>query len=223
MLKFEIMRETNSVCSKTSTQEYELIKQLTPKLRTAIQDDLQGISEHLLSCGMITEENYQDFTNWASPLYVRAKHLVQTVQNRIKLDSRYFYDFIQVLEKKREYYSSILLKIHSHDLRAPHLQHPPYSESQHHSCSDEESQSEEESSCEGESSSKHRGVKSGRRSPSLAKEALSYCGLIIICFAGILYFVIGGIMFLVLFPLCYHRTFLYIYILIILLYIFLYY
>ena len=75
---------------------------------------------------MITQENYQDFTNYARPPYVRAASLVQTIQNRIKLDSGYYRDFIQVLEKKREYYKSILQLLSSRDVGV-HRQ-PTYSQ-----------------------------------------------------------------------------------------------
>ena len=110
---------------------------------------------------MITQENYQDFTNETRPASARAGRLVQVVLNRIKLDSRYYYDLIQVLENK-EYYSSILRKIHEHPHDISLQRRPLSSESQHHS--DEESQSEEDESsddvqasqvqCEGESSPK---------------------------------------------------------------------
>ena len=71
--------------------------------------------------------------------------MIRTVLNQIKLDSRYYYDFIEVLEKNKEYYSSILqiIREYSHDVS---LQRRPLSsESQHHS-DDEESRSEDESS-----------------------------------------------------------------------------
>ena len=63
------VRESSFICSGTDTPEYKLIQQLTPELRTAIQDDLLGISDHLPSCGMITQENHEDFTNWARPIH----------------------------------------------------------------------------------------------------------------------------------------------------------
>ena len=67
---------------------------------------------------MITEQNYQDFTNKYIPECERAGKLVQVVLNRIKLDSGHYYDFIQVLKKNKKYYNSILQKIdmYSHDV-----------------------------------------------------------------------------------------------------------
>lgn len=175
------MRETSFISSGTGTPEYKLIQRLTPELRTAIQDDLQDISDHLLSRGIITRENYQDFTSWARPVYARAASLIQVVQNRIKLNNGYFYDFIQVLEKNKQYYDAILQKIYSHDISVH--QRLLYSESQHHS--DEESQGECESSAllqspyvqhEDKTSPEHGGVKSGPRYPSIKDEASEYSG-----------------------------------------------
>ena len=142
---FEMMRETSFISSsEISSPEYNCIRRLTRDLRTAIQDDLQDISDQLLSYDMITRESYQDFTNWSKPAYARAASLVQTILNRVELDSNYYYDFIQVLEKNKQYYNPVLqnMYLYSHDVS---LQRRPLSSgSQHHS--DEESQSDCESS-----------------------------------------------------------------------------
>lgn len=143
---FEMMRETSFISSSgTGTMEYKRIQKLFSNLVTAIENDLIDISGHLMSRGMITQENYQDFANWSEPAYARAASLMQMILNRIKLDSWYYYDFIQVLEEKKHYYNSILQKMYmySHDVS---LQRRPLSsESQRHPYSDEESQSEDES------------------------------------------------------------------------------
>ena len=110
------MRETSFISSGTDSAEYKVIQRLTPELRTAIQDDLQDISDHLLSCGMITQESHEDFTNSAKPTYARAASLIRAVQNKIKSDRHYYSDFIKVLEKNKQYYNSILRKIYSHNM-----------------------------------------------------------------------------------------------------------
>ena len=138
-LSFDIMkgiRETSFISSATSSEspEYRLIVRLTPELRTAIQGDLQNISDHLLSCGMITQDDHEDFTNCYKPTHTRAASLIRAVQNKIKLDCHYFSKFVKVLEKNKQYYSSILQRLYSHDMDSP----PMYS--QQHIC--EESSSE---------------------------------------------------------------------------------
>ena len=135
------MSETSSISSSgTGTVEYKVIKRLYRELSNAIQYDLQGISDHLWSCdNMITEQNYQYFANKCIPECERAGKLVQVVLNRIKLDSGHYYDFIEVLEKNKEYYSSIFKKIHEYSHDDSLQRRPSFSKSQHHS--DEESQS----------------------------------------------------------------------------------
>lgn len=133
------IRETSFISSVTNSEspEYRLIVRLTPELRTAIQDDLQDISDHLLSCGMITQDNHEDFTNCYKSSHTRAAGLIRAVQNKIKLDRRYFLKFVKILEKNKQYYSSILQKLYSHDMDSP----PMYS--QHHVCEDSLSELDE--------------------------------------------------------------------------------
>ena len=121
------IRETSFISSATSSQEspeYKLILRLTPELRTAIQDDLQDISDSLLSCGMITQDGHEDFTNCYKSTHTRAASLIRAVQNRIKSDRHYFSKFVQVLEKNKQYYNSILQKLYSHGMDSP----PMYSQ-----------------------------------------------------------------------------------------------
>ena len=133
------IRETRFISSAANSEsrEYRLIVRLTPELRTAIQDDLQDISDHLLSFGMITQDNYEDFTNDYKPTHTRAASLIRTVQNKIKLDCHSFWKFVEILEKNKRYYSSVLQKLYSDDIDSP----PMYS--QHHVCEDSLSESDE--------------------------------------------------------------------------------
>ena len=131
------MRETSSISSGTDSPEYKLIQRLTPELRTAIQDDLHDISDHLLSCGMITQESHEDFTNFCKSTHVRAASLIRAVQNKIKSDRHYYSDFIKVLEKNKQFYDSILKKIYSHNMDSS----PMYS--QYHKYEDNSDESDE--------------------------------------------------------------------------------
>ena len=134
----KVIRETSFISSATNSEspEYRLIIRLTPELRTAIQDDLQNISDHLLSCGMIIQDNHEDFTNGYKSTHTRAASLIRAVQNKIKLDRHNFWKFTKVLEKNKRYYSSILQKLYSH------MDSPPMY-SQHHVCEDSLSESDE--------------------------------------------------------------------------------
>ena len=203
------MRETSFISSSgCGSPEYKRIQQLTHELSNAIQYDLQDITNHLWSCdNMITEQNYQYFTNKCIPECERAGKLVQVVLNRIKLDSRCYYDFIQVLEKNKEYYNSILQKmyVYSHDIS---LQRRPLSfesQSRHHCHSDGESQSDRESSAllqvpyiqyEDENSPEHRQVKLRPRYPSIKGETcFEYTRENFCCFAILEFAYSGGIFF----------------------------
>ena len=68
------IRETSFISSAASSEspEYRLIVQLTPELKTAIEGDLQDISDHLLSFGTITQDNHDDFTNGNISIHTRA-------------------------------------------------------------------------------------------------------------------------------------------------------
>ena len=222
------MSETNSISSSgTGTVEYKVIKQLTHELRIAVKDDLQYISDQLLSCGMITEDSHEEFTctNYGKPPYARAASLVHAVLNQIKLDSGYYYDFIQVLEENKEYYNSILQNIQNvyTCLDDVSLQERPLSSKSQHHCN-EESQSEEDESndlvrksqvqCEGETSPK---PEQGKVKSTGPYHPSSVCGCVwaiikFCCLTGIiiniLCLAIRGIMYLIFSPLrfCHDKT-----------------
>ena len=213
------MRETSFISSSgCGSPEYKRIQQLTRELSNAIQYDLQDITDHLWSCdNMITEQNYQYFTKKCIPECERAGKLVQVVLNRIKLDSRYYCRFIQVLEKNKEYYSSILQKIHEYSHDDSLQQRPLSSTFQHHS--DEESQSEEDESsddeqapqeqCKGETPPKPEQERVNCAGPYCPSSVCGCLWAIICCPIGIiLYLVIHGIVRSIFFPLslCRNKT-----------------
>ena len=86
---------------------------------------------------MITQDNHEDFTNCYKSTHTRAASLIRAVQNKIKLDHHNFSKFVEILEKNKRYYSSILQKLYSHDMDSP----PMYS--QHHVCEESLSESDE--------------------------------------------------------------------------------
>ena len=132
--KMKGTRETSFISSATISEspEYKLIVRHTLELRTAIQDNLQDISDHLLSCGMITQDSHEDFTNCYKPTHTRAASLIRAVQNKIKSDHHYYSKFIEILEKNEQYYNSILQKLHSHNIDSQ----PMYSQHNHNVCED---------------------------------------------------------------------------------------
>lgn len=112
--------------SGINTREYRHFRQLSLELATAVKDDLIYVSSKLVAQGVITPENHDEFTNFRGPIlpHERAANLVNTVLNRIKVDSRNFETFVKVLKEKEWYYETTLKKLKScnvHDVRSGSL------------------------------------------------------------------------------------------------------
>ena len=101
--------------SRSITPQYKIIKQLTPDLTNAVKNDLCDLSNRLLSHGLITEENHEEFINDRNSPSKRASDLIRTVLDRIKSDVRHYTVFVGVLEEKEWYYESVLQKMQAHD------------------------------------------------------------------------------------------------------------
>ena len=130
--------------SRGITPQYKIIKQLTPDLTNAVKNDLCDLSNRLLSHGLITEENHEEFINDRNSPSKRASDLIRTVLERIKSDVRHYTVFVGVLEEKEWYYESVLQKIQSHDegiviIDQPSL--PPMSSAAERQISDSETSS----------------------------------------------------------------------------------
>ena len=61
----------------SENHEYQLVQQLVPDLKLAVQDDICEISDLLLSRGMITDANHEEFTNPVVKPSTRAYQLVK--------------------------------------------------------------------------------------------------------------------------------------------------
>ena len=109
---------TNIPCTETDySPEYRVLQKLAPQVRKAIQYDLPDLSLHLMSCGMITEDDHEDFTNEMTSTHLRASNLLKVVQSRVSQNPLNYATFVSVLEGKgpRNYYQSILSQL-SHAL-----------------------------------------------------------------------------------------------------------
>lgn len=93
----------------TSTREYLTILHCTPLLVTAVKDDVVVLSGELLAEGLITSVNDNALRNLMVDEAQRASKLVEFVRDKVLLNSKHYYSFIDVLNKKRSYYADILL------------------------------------------------------------------------------------------------------------------
>ena len=91
-----------------NTPEYRTIIQCFPKLIGAVQHDLGALSAELLAAGLITENNHSTLKNKHVDEPDRAAELVEFVRNKVKLDPRNYYKFIEVLKERKAEHESIL-------------------------------------------------------------------------------------------------------------------
>lgn len=107
----------NSPSFGIDSPEYKVLQILAPQVKSAIQHDLHDLSLQLLSCGMITEDNHEDFSNEIIPTYQRASKLLRVVQSRVAQNPLNYATFVSVLENKgpHNYYQSVLSQL-SHTL-----------------------------------------------------------------------------------------------------------
>ena len=94
-------------------------------MANAVKNDLCDLSNHLLSHGLITEANHEEFINDRNSPSKRASDLIRTVLERIKSDVRHYTVFVGVLEENELYYESVLQKIRSHDEGIVVISQPP--------------------------------------------------------------------------------------------------
>lgn len=92
-----------------NTREYLTILHCTPLLVTAVKDNIAVLSDKLLAEGLITPVNYGALRNTVIDETVRASKLVEFVRNKISLNSKNYYSFINTLEKEKANYRDILL------------------------------------------------------------------------------------------------------------------
>ena len=76
---------------------------------TAVKDNIAVLSDKLLAEGLITPVNYGALRNTMIDETVRASKLVEFVRNKISLNSKNYYSFINILEKEKANYRDILL------------------------------------------------------------------------------------------------------------------
>ena len=97
-----------TVTSITSTVEYRTIVSCTTKLMAAVCNDLVRLSGCLFEKGLISQENASGLRNRHVEEADRAAHLVDLVQQKVKLDSRNYVQFTSILEEDEHHYSDIL-------------------------------------------------------------------------------------------------------------------
>ena len=90
--------------------ELQTIIECSPELVDALKDDLLPLSGELLAVGLINSNNEAALRNQHHNPGDRAANLVQFMRNRVKIDPRSYFVFIETL-KKRETDHKPLLKI----------------------------------------------------------------------------------------------------------------
>ena len=108
-----------------NTPQYKKIKELVPELTIAVQGELCGLSDRLLSRGLITDEGHAEFTNDRVNPHARASNLIRTVLNKIKFKARYYSAFVGALEENERLYESVLEKLKSNDDGIIIIDQPP--------------------------------------------------------------------------------------------------
>ena len=77
-------------------------------MRAAVCSDLVRLSGCLLEKGLISQENESKLRNEFVEKTGRAAHLVDLIQQKVKLDSRNYAQFTSILEEDKHHYSDIL-------------------------------------------------------------------------------------------------------------------
>ena len=115
------MSSVRNRCSGVDSPEYKTLQRVGPRLKNAIQHDIDDLSLQLHSCGMITDDNYEEFTNRMISTHQRASSLLRVVQSRVGQNPLNYATFVNILENKqpRGYYRSIISEL-NRALTDPH-------------------------------------------------------------------------------------------------------
>ena len=107
------MSSVRNRSSGVHSPEYKALQVVGPQLKNAIQYDIDDLSLQLLSCEMITVDNYKDFTNQMISTHQRASNLLRVLQSRVGQNPMNYATFISILENKspRGYYRTIISEL----------------------------------------------------------------------------------------------------------------
>ena len=107
------MSSVRNRSSGVHSPEYKALQVVGPQLKNAIQYDIDDLSLQLLSCEMITVDNYEDFTNQMISTHQRASNLLRVLQSRVGQNPMNYATFVSILENKspRGYYHSVISEL----------------------------------------------------------------------------------------------------------------
>ena len=97
--------------SGRSTPEYLTIVARTEDLRLVLQYDLISIGGFLMSCGLISPDQYSRSRNRMFTESERAADLVQWIQDKVRGNAQNYHTFTGVLQQDSMQYSHILSKL----------------------------------------------------------------------------------------------------------------
>ena len=99
------------MASGRNTPEYLTIVARTEDLRLVLQYDLISIGGSLMSCGLISPDQYSKSRNRMFTEPERAADLVQWIQDKVQGNAQNYHTFIRVLQQDYMQYSYILSKL----------------------------------------------------------------------------------------------------------------
>ena len=107
------MSSVRNRSSGVYSPEYKALQIVGPQLKNAIQYDIDDLSLQLHSCEMITDDNYEDFTNQMISTHQRASNLLRVLQSRVGQNPMNYATFVSILENKspRGYYRSVISEL----------------------------------------------------------------------------------------------------------------
>ena len=92
----------------SESEEYQRLRLHGPHLRDALQDHLLDLSSRLLAVSFISEDNYSELTNEQHTPLKRASRLVELIRNRVKVATRNYYIFLDILLKDELLYKDTI-------------------------------------------------------------------------------------------------------------------
>ena len=92
-----------------NSPEYRTIVQCTPALELALENELDTLSGELLAANLITSDQATDITDpRLSSMEHRAGEMVALIMDKVALDTKNYWSFIDVLKKSKVHHKNIL-------------------------------------------------------------------------------------------------------------------
>ena len=94
-----------------NTPEYQTVVTHVESLRLAVRPNLVSLGGALIARELISPDNESSLRNQMFPVAQRAARFVELVQNKIEQDASNYHRFIEVLERDKIQYETILSRL----------------------------------------------------------------------------------------------------------------